>query len=253
VAENFPEQPTKLSNEQLRVLGENYNGAIYICDAAELAQGAVIERTDVDSLTQSFQESSAGAVYFDDLLTGPALLRLRQFLLESTIWHDFSHIGGFVASYLEDGLACPIILQIADELRKTFPALLAKNPLSQAWAFKGLQAASAIDVHADDGAISVNLWVTPATANLDPDRGGLAVCRARPPRDWELTDYAADQGRVVPFLEQNAGNRLVVPYRENRAVMFESRLLHWSDQPTFNAKYCDHRINITLLYGTHSG
>ena len=46
-----------------------------------------------------------------------ALDSLRRFLLESTIWHDFSHIDGFVASYLEDGLACPLLLQIADELR----------------------------------------------------------------------------------------------------------------------------------------
>ena len=42
---------------------------------------------------------------------------MQRFLLESTIWHDFSHIDGFVASYLEDGLACPLLLQIADELR----------------------------------------------------------------------------------------------------------------------------------------
>ena len=54
----------------------------------------------------------------DNLLTPPALLALRRYLLESTIWHDFGYIDRFVASYLEDGLACPLLLQIADELRK---------------------------------------------------------------------------------------------------------------------------------------
>ncbi len=98
--------------------------------------------------------------------------RLKAFLLESTIWHDFSHIGGFVASYLEDGLACPLILQIADEIRGAFAALLAGHPLTQAWAFKGLKPSSTIDVHADDGAISVNFWITPSAANLKPERGG---------------------------------------------------------------------------------
>ena len=170
-------------------------------------------------------------------------------MLESTIWHDFSHIDSFVASYLEDGLACPLILQIADELRGTFPDLLARHPLSQAWAFKGLQSSSAVDVHADDAAISVNFWITPTESNLNPERGGLAICRTRPPRDWQVRGYEADQERIVAFLEQNDGDMLIVPYRENRAVLFESRLFHQSDAPSFLPTYENDRINLTFLYG----
>jgi hypothetical protein len=252
VAKEIPEQPTKLSGQQLTMLGGDYNTAISIRDAPELADGAVSERTDIAALTQSFGEGAMGAVYFDDLLTPAALLELRRYLLESTIWHDFSHIGGFVASYLEDGLACPLILQIADELRRTFPDLLAKHPLSQAWAFKGLRADSAVDVHADDAAISVNFWVTPTSANLNPHHGGLAVCRVPPPRDWVLRGYEADKERTVAFLEQNAVNTLIVPYRENRAVLFESRLFHQSDQPKFASNYQNYRINLTFLFGRHA-
>ena len=188
---------------------------------------------------------------FDDLLTPPALLRLKRYLLESTIWHDFSHIGGFVASYLEDGLACPLLLQIADELRVAFPELLRKHPLTQAWAFKGLEGQAAIDAHADDAAINVNFWVTPDDANLNPDGGGLAVCRVPPPLDWEMRNYNDDKGRIVSFLEQNATDTLIVPYRENRAVLFESRLFHHSDAPEFAIGYENHRINVTLLFGHH--
>jgi hypothetical protein len=193
----------------------------------------------------------AGAVYCDHLLTPDALGRLRAFLRESTIWHDFSHIGGFVASYLEDGLACPLILQIADEIRGTFAELLRDHPLSQAWAFKGLKPASAVDVHADDGAISVNFWVTPNEANQKPDRGGLVVSLVTPPADWQISDYEADQKRIVAFLEQNPHDQLKVPYRDNRAVLFESRLFHWSDAPEFAPGYENHRINLTFLYGRH--
>ena len=118
-------------------------------------------RPDRDALVARYRERPSGAIYFDDLLTPRALATLQRYLLESTIWHDFSHIGGFVASYLEDGLACPLLLQIADELRATFPELLGPHPLTQAWAFKGLEAEAAVDVHADDAAVSVNFWVTP--------------------------------------------------------------------------------------------
>jgi len=249
VARDFPETLEKLSDRQLCRLGDDYNCPINLRAAPEVSGGAVSERGDLGVLLHDFRAGAAGAVYCDNLLTPEALARLRSFLLESTIWHDFSHIGGFVASYLEDGLACPLILQIADEIRSTFAELLRDHPLSQAWAFKGLKSASAIDVHADDGAISVNFWVTPNEANLKPDRGGLVVSLVPPPADWQMSDYDADQKRIVAFLAQNPQDRLRVSYRENRAVLFESRLFHWSDMPEFAPGYENHRINLTFLYG----
>jgi tetratricopeptide (TPR) repeat protein len=251
VATDYPDQPRELSLSQQELLGDDYNTAMAVSDAPEMAAGAVAVRRDVEDLMRQFQAGPTGAISFDDLLTPQALAALRRFLLESTIWHDFSHIGGFVASYLEDGLACPLVLQIADEIRQTFPGLLAKHPLSQAWAFKGLEGSSAVDVHADDAAVSLNFWITPTSANLTPERGGLAVCREPPPHDWEMKDYDADQQRIVAFLEQNGGDTLRVPYRENRAVLFESRLFHSSDHPVFEPNYQNHRINMTFLFGRH--
>ena len=252
VATGVSEQAVPLSDEQLDALGENYNTAIHISGAPELAGPAVRDRPDRDALMRRFREQQPGAVWFDGLLTPPALLGLKRYLLESTIWHDFSHIGGFVASYLEDGLACPLLLQIADEIRATFPELLEKHPLSQAWAFKGLEAKAAIDAHADDAAISINFWVTPDQANIDPGRGGLIVCRVPPPAAWEVRDYHTDKETIATFLERHANDSLLVPYRENRAVLFESRLFHRSDAPEFATGYENHRINLTLLFGRHA-
>ena len=245
----FPQTSTKLSDADLELLGEDYNTAICLLDAPEIAGGAVRKRTDTDEITKVFGTDRNGAIYFDDFLTPQALSALKRYLLESTIWHDFGYIGGFVASYLEDGLACPLMLQIADEARAAFPELLETQPLSQAWAFKGLEASSAVDVHADDATFSINFWVTPWDANRTPGRGGLVIYRTPPPTDWAIEGYGADQRRIVAFLEQTAGDRLVVPYRENRAVLFESRLFHHSDITEFRKGYEYHRINITLLFG----
>lgn len=247
VAEEIPDAGARLSETQLEALGEDYNTPIHLREAPEIAGRAVNERAGGAALTAQFE--AQGAVATDDLLTPQALYSLRRFLLESTIWHDFSHIESFVASYLEDGLACPLVLQIADELRSAFPTILGPHPLSQAWAFKGLKPQAAVDVHADDAAVSVNFWVTPTQANLNPAHGGLVVCLAPPPEDWEIKDYGADQGRIVTFLEQNAASSLVVPYHDNRAVLFRSRLFHHSDRPEFATGYENHRINLTLLYG----
>ncbi|MGH6767720.1 MAG: tetratricopeptide repeat protein [Xanthobacteraceae bacterium] len=247
IAEQVPNGVATLSDAQIDVLGDDYNTPIHVRAAPEVVGRAVNERADRTTLTARFEEQ--GAISVDDLLTPRALDSLRRFLLESTIWHDFSHIDGFVASYLEDGLACPLVLQIADELRRAFPDILGEHRLSQAWAFKGLRAQAAVDVHADDATVSVNFWVTPTEANLNPGHGGLVVCRAPPPDDWQIKDYDADQGRIVTFLEQKADDGLLVPYCQNRAVLFRSRLFHHSDCPEFAIGYENHRINLTLLYG----
>lgn len=247
VAAQLSTEVTALSDAQTGLLGDDYNTPIHLRAAPEVASGAVTERADLAALSTLF--STQGAIAADHLLTPQALYSLRRYLLESTIWHDFSHIDGFVASYLEDGLACPLLLQIADELRHAFPEILGPHRLSQAWAFKGLRPQAAVDVHADDATVSVNFWVTPDAANLDPSHGGLMVCLAPPPEDWTIEDYDADRPRIVTFLEQQADNSLVVPYAENRGIIFRSRLFHASDRPKFASGYENHRINLTLLYG----
>ncbi len=253
VAKEVGPHATELSERQLELLGEDYNTAILISAAPVRAESAISERPDRGAILRAFNAHETGAVWFDDLLTPAALNGLKRYLLESTVWHDFSHIGGFVASYLEDGLASPLLLQIADELRRAFPEILGSHPLSQAWAFKGLDTAAAIEAHADDGAVSVNFWVTPDHANLRPGSGGLAVCRVPPPPDWSPTGYHADEGEIAAFLHRRPDDLLIVPYRENRAVMFESRLFHRSDAPHFAPGYENRRINVTLLYGSRQG
>lgn len=239
----------ELTAQQLEDLGEDYNTAFHMIAAPERAGGVINPALDAASIAQRWQEDVPGVVWFDDLLTADALSALRRYLLGSTIWFDFSQIGGFLATYLEDGLACPLVLQIADEFRRAFPGLLGDHPLSQAWAFKGLKGDMPIDIHADDAAISLNFWVTPDDANLSPERGGLMVYGTPPPNGWKIADYDADAPLIREFLAAHEAEKLTVPYRENRAVLFDSRLFHGSDAPNFGHRYEHHRINITMLFG----
>ena len=56
----------------------------------------------------------------------------------------------------------------------------------------------------------------------------------------------------MAFMLQHEVDALQVPYAENRAVIFESRLFHRSDAPHFAEGYANHRINLTLLFGRHA-
>lgn len=248
VARNFPKTPTALNETQIKLLGETYNTAAYQCDASEQAGNVLIKHPAGSAEDRAFRLSKPSALVIDDVLAPAALESLQKYLLRSTIWHDFIHIEGHVASYLEDGLACPLLLQIADEIRRSYPDILGDHPLSQAWAFKGLHGGASIGAHADEAVVTVNFWLTPDKANLGSG-GGLSVCLEAPPLDWKLDDYSNDQRRSAAFMARFETNTLKVPYRENRAVIFHSRLIHTSDAPHFAAGYENHRINISLLYG----
>ena len=44
-----------------------------------------------------------------------------------------------------------------------------------------------------------------------------------------------------------------VPYRENRAVIFDSDLFHRTDTLRFKPGYENRRINVTMLFGRRAG
>ncbi|PPR09281.1 MAG: hypothetical protein CFH41_02592 [Alphaproteobacteria bacterium MarineAlpha11_Bin1] len=252
VAASLDDGVVELTDEQLEILGTDYNTLIHSVEAPEILSGAVSPSLDAEIIEASWINNTNGIVTIDDLLTDDALRLLRRFLQQSTIWHDFTHIGGFVATYLEDGLACPLVIQIADEIRTALPQLLGQYPLTQAWAFKALNGDSPIDLHADDAVISLNFWITPDSANRNPETGGLVVYNSLPPPEWPIVDYDADRSRIQRFLAQNGDNKINVPYRENRGVIFDSRLFHGTDRPEFSHGYESHRINVTMLFGINS-
>jgi len=192
-------------------------------------------------------DDSTGVRVIDGLLCEEALERLRRSVLESTIWNDFTHIDGFVATYLENGLASPLMLQIVGALRET--AAFRGLPLVQGWAFKGMTSAGRIGMHADDAKLSVNFWITPDDANLEPEHGGLIIHRALPPEGWSLKNYDEDRGEIERWIAENDTDPVEIPYRANRAVIFDSRLFHGSGPVRFADGYENRRINITLLFG----
>ena len=91
----------------------------------------------------------------------------------------------------------------------------------------------------------------PDDANLDPTSGGLVVFTAKPPADWDFVQYNTDTERVRKELLAPTGYaNVTIPYRMNRAVIFDSALFHQTDTFRFRPGYKNRRINLTLLYGT---
>ncbi|HYS76584.1 MAG TPA: hypothetical protein VEM38_10865, partial [Burkholderiales bacterium] len=81
---------------------------------------------------------------------------------------------------------------------------------------------------------------------------GLLVYTHDAPRDWGFAKFNKDSATILEFLESVGSVPVCVPYRANRAVVFDSDLFHASDRPRFREGYPDRRVNITFLYGLRS-
>ena len=55
------------------------------------------------------------------------------------------------------------------------------------------------------------------------------------------------------FLDVHRAKATRIPYRENRCVLFDSRVFHVTDDIRFKAGYTHRRVNVTLLYGKAAG
>lgn len=206
---------------------------------------------DVDKIQKEVLEDGVAVV--DDLMTPEALGRIRQLMLESTVFFQTKMpkvFGGYVGAYIDDGLHDRILLQLAFELYRKLPTIMSGHFLRYLWAYKYDSTMTGINTHADQAAVNVNIWLTPDEANLDPRSGGLVVYTVKPPAEWDFerfntaTDFVHEQ-----LLEPSGYANRTIPHKQNRAVIFDSALFHHTDSFNFKPGYENRRINLTLLYG----
>jgi tetratricopeptide (TPR) repeat protein len=242
---------------QLDQLAGNYNRLHHIADAPRHPQSALSPSLDTAAIERDYQERAPGITWVDGLLRPETLESLRRYCLDSTFWFDFRHANGYVGAFFEDGFAAPLLLQIAEDLRAAAPAIFKDYPLIQLWAFKYDAHLDGIEMHADIARVNVNFWITPDSANLEPDSGGLLIWDKKAPPEWGIDEFntssAEGQAKIRAYLEEQQAECVKVPYRQNRAVIFDSDLFHKTDSVRFAPGYENRRINVTMLFGKREG
>uniref|UniRef100_A0A7S1BZX8 Uncharacterized protein n=1 Tax=Corethron hystrix TaxID=216773 RepID=A0A7S1BZX8_9STRA len=197
--------------------------------------------------------SRPGVVVIDDVLSPEALARIRQLLLEKTVFYQTKmplRFGGYAGAYIDDGLHDRILLALAFELNRALPRIMRGNPLKYLWAYKYDSEYTGISTHADQAAVNVNIWLTPDEAVLEEGQGGLVVFTARPPPGSNFDYYNKNTQKAIEEIIKPTGfQNVTVPFRYNRCVMFDSALFHHTDSLSFKKGYENRRINLTLLYG----
>lgn len=73
------------------------------------------------------------------------------------------------------------------------------------------------------------------------------------PMAWDFDSYNKQGSKVDEFLREQSAHPITVPYRANRAVIFNSDLFHATAPLAFRDGYENRRINVTFLYGRREG
>ncbi|MDT7041509.1 tetratricopeptide repeat protein [Candidatus Nitronereus thalassa] len=250
VSDEEGNHPFAVSASQAETLAPSFNRILHFAESPAIPNGALNPHLDREDIQRRYQKSHPEIICIDELLRPEALTSLRRFCLESTIWKK-DYVEGYVGAMLGDGFSSPLLLQVAEELRQEFPGIFHNHPLLQAWAFKQDSQRRPLNIHADAAAVNVNFWITPNEANLDLSCGGLTVWDKEPPKDWDFKIYnnTKYKPKIMEFLQSSGARPVTVPYRENRALIFNSDLFHESDTCHFRDDYESRRINITFLYG----
>jgi tetratricopeptide (TPR) repeat protein len=210
--------------------------------------GQALGVNDFQKIEHDFMHNNPKLVVIDNFLSDEALLQLRQFCEEATVWKR-SYPNGYLGSFMASGFCSPVMLEIARQLKIAMPTVVGTQDLRQAWGFKYDSGMKGINLHADFARVNINFWITPDDACLDPTIGGIVVYDIPPPDDWSFQKANADSDTIQQYLEAQQAKKIRVPYKMNRCVLFDSTYFHTTDDIHFKAGYENRRINCTLLFG----
>jgi tetratricopeptide (TPR) repeat protein len=238
-----------LTEDDECAIGHVYGRLVHLASAPRLGGSALAKGWNRQAAVRDYR-SGPGVVVIDDFLSGEALALVSRFCLESTVWTGNRYAHGRLGAFFFSGFNSPLLLQIAEEAREALPEVIRAHPLRQLWAFKNTGVLPADStIHADFAAVNVNFWVTPDDANLDDSSGGLLIYDVDAPLSWDFATYNERIDLIRQFLAERRASVIRVPYRQNRAIIFNSDLFHATEAVHFRDDYVSHRINVTMLYG----
>jgi hypothetical protein len=196
--------------------------------------------------TTYFETAPFNYAVLDDVLTNEVCDAVREELMSSWAWQLMNSDGKEL--FVRDFGSAPVEA-VAAELIERLPKVLGGLSLEQYIAFWHHQNAG-LYAHSDIGQVSLNLWLTPDEYNRNPESGGLILHDVKRRDDMEIHEFNCAPWSTDYLAANTKGNVVRVPYRFNRAVLFDSRTFHASDGPLdfVNEGPESIRLNLTFMF-----
>ena len=206
-------------------------------------------KNDIKLIENSYINGSPEVVVIDNFLSDDSLYEIQKFCRNANVF-KYPYHSGYVGAFLSKGLSNEFILQLSENLRLTYNNIFKELRLTQAWIFKYDSQKVGTNIHADQASVNVNFWISPESANQEKNSGGLRIWSKIPPEGWDFAEYNSLERspKIKEMLISNKVKEKIIPYKENRAVIFNSKLFHSTDNFKFDNSYENRRVNITFLY-----
>lgn len=197
-----------------------------------------------------FKNGNFNIFVFDEVLKSAALNELRQFFKEAMIWFEVKESLTYLYTDGRYGMNSNLLLQIQKELQNSLQSFFGPKQVIESWAIKYDLTESGIPAHADQqsGCYTSNFWSTPNTSNRDQLSGGMTILNLVPPKDWPWPVAITDRERISAYIAQQNPEEISIPYKTNRLILFNSELLHKTDNIKFGPSYEDRRVSLTHIY-----
>ncbi len=205
------------------------------------------QKLNFNEIEMMYTSSDPEIVVIDDFLTQDFLEDLRVFFRCANIF-KYPYSRGYIGAFIGKGMANKALLEFSTELKKSLKKIFLNYYLSQAWSFKYDAKREGIGVHADDAKVNVNFWITNDSANTNSDNGGMIIWKKTPNDNASFKDFNSLDSIDKIKDEVKDTDFMRIPYKSNRAVIFNSKLYHVTDKIEFKDNYKDRRVNVTFLY-----
>ena len=202
-----------------------------------------IQNRDWHEVTNGLK--NAKCVVLDNFLSDNMCKHLHQRMIDGENFDDRYKNGYYANDY---DLSDDTTKTIVDDLEYSCPELL--NNFVRAWSFLYDNETKGVGIHSDPSNFNVNIWVTPDECVKDPYSNGLNIYQVPVPTDAKREDYNNPNNIYMKKLIYSRPHHILrIPYKCNRAIIFDASLPHETDKVSMIEGPKNRRVSYTMLYG----
>jgi hypothetical protein len=128
-------------------------------------------------------------------------------------------------------------------------------PFQKAWSVIYDNYCDGVSFHCDGGWITLNIWLSDDKSVKDPSKNGFTIYDKIVPPDWNKDKWNGDRqdesisDGIEKWLKDNEVKPVHVPFKSNRATLFNGAHFHKTDGVSMKDGPENRRVSYTMIFG----
>jgi len=174
---------------------------------------------------------------FDNFFPDDLCKEMYRYMIELNSYHE-NYADYSAVNFFERLPAVDVIEKNVNELNDL--------KYERAWSFIYRNHARGVMPHADPSTLTFTVWITPDESILNHRENGLNIWTVDTPKEIPHQDNGTMQERIFDLIKDR--EPVKIPYKYNRAILFESKYLHATDCVSMKHGIENQRVNYTFLF-----